>query len=188
MKISAVMMCSGFSRRMGKNKLLMEFNGRRMFEYTVDVLLNCDFDEIIVVTTYEEIALYCRDLTVIMNNAAAEGIAASVRLGAERAADSDAIMFFTADQPFMTTEVIDRLTGVFKAEKRITIPVCGGRYKNPVIFPSRYRNELMRLTGDEGGKRVYMSHKHDISEVLFDDSAPFIDFDTEEEIKKFQQQ
>ena len=42
MKITAVIMCSGLSRRMGKNKLLMEFRGRKMFEYVFDAVAACD--------------------------------------------------------------------------------------------------------------------------------------------------
>ena len=52
MKITAVIMCSGLSRRMGKNKLLMEFRGHKMFEYVFDAVAACDFYNVIVVTAY----------------------------------------------------------------------------------------------------------------------------------------
>lgn len=38
--ISAIVMASGFSRRMGKNKLLMDFNGKTIIENTFEALKN----------------------------------------------------------------------------------------------------------------------------------------------------
>ena len=36
--ISAIIMASGFSRRMGKNKLLMKYNDKFLIEYTLDTI------------------------------------------------------------------------------------------------------------------------------------------------------
>ncbi len=188
MNICAVIMCSGLSRRMGKNKLLMEFKGRRLFEYTVNVVKKCGFSKIIVVTAYDEVADYCNDLTVVRNSSPEKGISVSIWLGTEKAQNADGIMFFTADQPFITKAVIKALIEAFEANNNIIVPVCDGMYKNPVIFPQRYSKELMALHGDVGGKKVYMAHKDDIYEVLFDEIKPFLDFDTEEDIEKFQLQ
>jgi molybdenum cofactor cytidylyltransferase len=33
---------------------------------------------------------------------------------------------------------------------------------NPKIFSSRYREELMRLSGDTGGRQIIASHEDDI--------------------------
>ena len=44
MKIGAVLLCSGLSRRMeNKNKLLIKINNKPMFQYTVDNVMLCDF-------------------------------------------------------------------------------------------------------------------------------------------------
>ena len=60
MKIGAVLLCSGLSRRMeNKNKLLIKINNKPMFQYTVDNVMLCDFDEIVAVTAYDEIEKYC---------------------------------------------------------------------------------------------------------------------------------
>ena len=113
MKITAVIMCSGLSRRMGDNKLLMLFRGRRLFEYAVDAVREAGFWKTVVVTAYEEIAQYCRDMTVVFNPDNEEGIASSIRLGVLNSGDSGGIMFFTADQPFIGVREINRLTEAF---------------------------------------------------------------------------
>ncbi len=53
--ISAIVMASGFSKRMGQNKLLMKYNNKFLIEYTLDIISNCNFKEKILVTQYEEI-------------------------------------------------------------------------------------------------------------------------------------
>ncbi|SUB75677.1 GTP:adenosylcobinamide-phosphate guanylyltransferase [Peptoniphilus indolicus] len=55
MNISAIVMASGFSKRMGDNKLKLEVKGKRMFEYTVDLLDSLDFSEKILITNDEDI-------------------------------------------------------------------------------------------------------------------------------------
>ncbi len=184
MKITAVIMCSGLSRRMGDNKLLMLFRGRRLFEYAVDAVREVGFWKTVVVTAYEEIAQYCRDMTVVFNPDNEEGIASSVRLGVLNSGDSGGIMFFTADQPFIGVREINRLTEAFGDGEKIIVPYLGGQPKNPVIFPSRYKNELAGLTGDFGGKSVYKNHPEDVRKVIFENGLPFADIDTAEDMER----
>ena len=184
MNITAVIMCSGLGRRMGKNKLLMPFRGKRLFEYTADAVSEMDFYKRIAVTAYEEIALYCKNMTVIFNPDNEEGVSSSIRLGAENSGDCDGIMFFTADQPFLDTKAINRLISAFEGEGKITVPFCNGRPGNPVIFPVKYKNDLLELRGDEGGKKIYKAAGSDMLPVVFDDEILFSDIDTYGDLKK----
>ena len=177
MRVTAVIMCSGFSRRMGENKLLMDFRGKRMFEYTVDTVKKAGFYKTVVVTAYDEIADYCSWADIIRNDEAIEGMSASVRLGVNNCGNCDGIMFFTADQPFIDETVINKLKTVFDETSKIVIPVVNGKAKNPVIFPIRFADELLLLKGESGGKKVYSKHIDEISCVVFDEEKPFIDFD-----------
>ena len=53
--ISAIILASGYSRRMGKNKLLLKYEGKSLIEHTIDTILQCDFSEVILVAREEEI-------------------------------------------------------------------------------------------------------------------------------------
>lgn len=55
MKISAIIMASGLSRRMGENKLLLDFKGDKLYEWTFDLVEEIDFDDVILVSSYDEI-------------------------------------------------------------------------------------------------------------------------------------
>ena len=63
MKITAVIMCSGLSKRMGKNKLLMDFGGNILVDYIINTLTEIDFYRLLAVTSYSEINKYSDRLT-----------------------------------------------------------------------------------------------------------------------------
>ena len=72
-KITAVVMCSGLSRRMGENKLFIPFNGKKMYQHTLDTVIKSGFYRVNVVTSYDEIAkkyqgLYDRVDVIINKN------------------------------------------------------------------------------------------------------------------------
>ena len=52
--ISCVLLAAGLSSRMeGRNKLLMSLDGKTILAHTLDALLSCDADEVIVVLGYQ---------------------------------------------------------------------------------------------------------------------------------------
>ncbi len=185
MKITAVIMCSGFSRRMGKNKLLMPIADKRMFEYVFNTISNIVFYKTIVVTPYDEIKAYAekKGFVTAFNSENEEGISASIRIGTSLSGDSDGIMFFTADQPFIDVQTIHRLIFEFENNNKITVPVLEGENKNPVIFPAKYKKDLLLLTGDVGGKKIIDANKSGVSKVIFENERPFCDIDTIEDFE-----
>ena len=81
--ISAIIMASGFSRRMGENKLLMKYNNKFLIEYTLDVISKCNFKDKLIVTQYEkrkEIGENL-DFKVVKNKYPNRGISESIKLG-----------------------------------------------------------------------------------------------------------
>ena len=54
---------------------------------------------------------------------------------------------------------------------------------NPKIFSSRYRDELMNLSGDTGGRQIIASHSDDLLLVEAADEIETIDIDTNETLE-----
>ena len=81
--ISAIILASGYSRRMGKNKLLLKYRGKSLIEHTIDTILQCGFSEVILVGREEEIIEIGNrnGLKVIKNENADKGISESIKLG-----------------------------------------------------------------------------------------------------------
>ena len=157
MKLGAVLMASGFGRRFGGNKLLYPVDGVPMAERVFRALPPALFARACVVSAYPEVLALAgaRGYIPVHNPHAAEGRAASVRLGLERMADMDGVLFAVCDQPWLRRESVERLLAGFAAHPE-SIHALGfrGRRGNPAVFPAALFPELLALTGEEGGGKV----------------------------------
>lgn len=155
--ISAIVMASGFSRRMGENKLLMDFNGKTIIENTFEALKKCDFKEVIVVSQYEEVLKIANkyQFKFVLNDNAQIGQSESIKLGIRNSGKYDGYMFFVGDQPLINNDDLKGLINEFERKKEyIVIPRYDNKTGNPVIFPACLKNNLLSLKNDEKGKKV----------------------------------
>ena len=185
--ISAIIMASGFSRRMKKDKLLLEYKGKTLIEQTIDTAIQCDFSQIILVAREKEILELGkkRGLKVIKNENAEMGISQSIKLGLSHADECDGYIFFTADQPLLNSDIIKKLLEAFYKDKtHIIIPKYGERRGSPTIFPKKFKQDLMSLEGDIGGKVVINKYPEQVQSVEIDNEKYLLDVDTEEDYEK----
>lgn len=158
--ISAIIMASGFSRRMGKNKLLMKYNDKFLIEYTLDIISKFDFKEKIIVTQYEKIKEIGESLNfkVVINKYPNKGISESIKLGLKNCGESEGYMFFVSDQPLLDKNDIQKLIKAFEKDTSfIIIPKYKDKCGNPVIYPKKYKEQILSLEGDKGGKSIIKS-------------------------------
>lgn len=123
--------------------------------------------------------LAARDLIV---PDASEGMGASLRAAAAAAPEGAPLVVILADMPEITTEDINTLVRVFEAEggdRVVRATAVDGRPGQPVIFPSRLRNDLRALTGDAGGRDIL--RQEDPRLVPLDDCRALVDLDTPED-------
>ena len=181
--ISAIILASGYSKRMGKNKLLLKYNGKSLIEHTIDTVSSCGFSEVILVAREEEIIEIGirKDLKVIKNENATKGISESIKLGILNTRNAEGYMFFTADQPFLDVATIRALQNKFtESSAYIIIPTCDGKRGSPVIFPSIYKEDFLKLQGDVGGKIIINKNLEKVKFVDLQDSSKLFDIDTNE--------
>ena len=110
------------------------------------------------------------------------GQSESIKLGVSCTKDED-IMFFTGDMPFITVETIKKIISISWEKNLITIPCAVGKRFSPVIFPSRYREKLLELSGDTGGREI-IKYETDLNFAEFKNQTEFLDIDTKEEFDK----
>ena len=181
--ITAIVMASGFSKRMGLNKLLMKYNDKFLIEYTLEKISQCDFVEKIIVTQYEEIEKLTNNFKVVINENAHKGQSESIKLGVKSSEKCDGYMFFVADQPLINQKDIEKLIRVFRENKDfIVIPKYKEKHGNPVIYPSLYKEEILRLEGDKGGKSIIKS-SNKIKYVEVEEDTLF-DIDNKDDFNK----
>lgn len=174
--ITAIIMASGLSKRMGENKLLLKYKDKTIIEYVLDEVSKVDFKEVIVVSSYNEIKEISKkyNYKYIENKKNYIGQSESIKLGINNSKESLGYMFFVGDQPLIDSNYINKMIEVFNENKDfIIIPKYKDRKGNPVIFPKSKREELLSLKEDEKGKKVITNSCNikyvDVSEyMLFD--------------------
>lgn len=177
----AVVMASGYSRRMGENKLKLPYRDTTLLDYNLEKISFYPFYNTYVCgreSWVEELAkLY--NFKYLNNEKAELGQSESIKLGVKNS-EGEGIVFFTGDQPFLTTESILKLYYNFQRYNYITIPRVEKERFSPVFFPEDKKIELLKLEGDTGGREVIRNASL-ISFVDFYNSMEFLDIDTPEE-------
>ncbi|MDO5048099.1 MAG: nucleotidyltransferase family protein [Anaerococcus sp.] len=182
MKISAIIMASGLSERMGTNKLLMKVFDKKLYQQTLDLVEKVGFDQVILVSSYKEILEdgENRGFISLYNENNIVGKSESIKLGVNNTKEDSAMMFFVADQPLLSLETVKVLIEEFRKNPMITYPRSTKRRGAPVIFPSQYRDDLLNLTYDQGG--MVLVKDDNKNEVLIEDVRELWDVDTYENL------
>lgn len=193
-KTAFIFMASGFGSRFGSNKLLASFQGKPLYCYGLESILEaartlCREDgfeaHVIAVSQYGEILedAQRRGAEAVFNEISGEGIAASLRLGILAAPeDTDLYLFSVADQPYMKADTAVRLVReCLNRHKGMGCVCCQGKRGNPAVFASEYRQELLELKGNRGGSVIMKRHPQDL--MLLEASGDELrDIDTPEDL------
>lgn len=178
MNITAIIMAAGSSKRLGSNKLFLTYKGQTLLQHTLQVVRQAGFWQTLVVLSPQNAALanLSKEVPFVINTEYAKGQSASVKLGVEHAT-GDAYVFFTADQPYLDVKSIWQITEK-ATEKTIVVPAIKGRQGSPVCFGRLFRQELLGLQGDEGGRPVKKNHPEACVLVEIENQKLFYDIDT----------
>jgi molybdenum cofactor cytidylyltransferase len=184
--ISAIILAAGRSERMSRLKQLMPWQQSTVLEQTVDNFLGSKANEVIVVVGYraEEVrrVLAGKPVRWVINPDYEQGMSASIIAGLSLVDDqTQAVMLALGDQPLINSQTISRLIDEFSGcDKGIVIPTYRGRRGHPVIFALTYKEQLLQLKGDVGGRQIIARHPEDVLEVAVDCEGVCIDIDTVE--------
>ncbi len=185
LSIWGIILAAGQSRRLGQNKLLLSHEGESLLAHTIKKT-QLALEHLVVVVSEPETRRLCEQLEVsyVYNQQPETGQSHSIFLAVEKTPPHVALMFIAADQPFMSVEEILLLKTAYFEHQKITYPVWGSRSGNPVIFPPRYRRELLELQGDQGGRLVRINHPEACLPVPISDEQWLWDVDTPEDLEQ----
>ncbi len=194
MRVGAVVLAAGGSTRFGKPKQFALFEGETFVRRIVRAAIEAGCAPVVVVTG-EDSAQITSELTrftvtIAMNPGWSSGVGSSIRVGVQRAmdlaADLEASLLLSCDQPFVTAAVLAQLI-----QLRLTSvkPIVASAYATtlgiPALFDRSCFPDLLRLKEDSGAKKIILARPHDV--VSFDFPAGEIDIDTVADYKKLYQ-
>ncbi|NLK43837.1 MAG: nucleotidyltransferase family protein [Tissierellia bacterium] len=183
--IIGIILASGFSRRMKKDKLLLEVEGIPIIERVIKACRESNLDEIILTYRRKEVANIGEkyNIKTVYNENAHLGQSEGMKLGVKEAKEASAYMFFVGDQPFITSDLINRLIGEYKKNKsEILVPFYKGNRGMPTIISSNYKDELLEITGDKGARNLVNKYIHKADKFFVEDDRLGMDIDTIEDL------
>ncbi|MCT4599069.1 MAG: nucleotidyltransferase family protein [Vallitalea sp.] len=182
--VTAIILGAGFSRRFGKEKLLMEIDNKPIICHVTDIIASCDFHNIIMIYQNEEIKRVTSraNIQYVYNPNADRGMSTSVICGVNNSIETNGYMFFNGDQPLISKEIINKLLNAFYDNKgSIIAPTYNGIRGNPVIFHTKWKNELLNVTGDVGGRNIIKENTQEVFFIEMNKAKYGMDIDTWED-------
>ena len=155
----AIVLAAGGSRRLGRAKQLVTFEGETLVHRAARITRAAQVARVGVVVgaRANEVAAAVHDLAVdrLENAAWEEGMASSLRVGTAWAAEqgATALLVCVCDQPHLTTAHLDALI----AEGELAGSAYGGAIGVPALFPARLFAALGALAGDRGARDLLVA-------------------------------
>jgi xanthine dehydrogenase accessory factor len=197
-RVAAVILAAGESRRMGECKLTLSLDGESLIRRTVRCALEAGLRPVLVVTGAHRKAIEAEldSMPVVLahNTDWLTGQSSSIRTGIgalsnseddERDTGIDAAVLMVGDQPFVTSDLLQRLARQYAAipvderTKVMVAPVVREKPRNPVLFDASCFSQLAALQGDTGAQQVF--GVMNVIPVPVDDPHLFSDIDTKED-------
>lgn len=177
--MAAVILASGFSRRLGRPKQTLALGGETLVERTVRVAQEAGLSPVIVVVADGTHAGASEQMgaIVLVNAEAAEGMGASIRCGVKRAKQLGVAgaVLMACDQVALSPEHLRRL---LEDENRIAGSRYAGRTGVPAYFPKTSFDHLLQLRGDAGARELLRDAYAVTAEELS------LDIDTEADVER----
>jgi molybdenum cofactor cytidylyltransferase len=185
MKLSAVVIAAGLSRRMGREKILLRFGGATVLERVLSTLASAGITEPIVVLRPDlpqaiEIARVA-GARVVINPRPEEEMLLSVRMGmAEVSPGTDAFFVWPADHPAVAAHTLHSLARQGQ-RARVAVPLHAGRRGHPALIGSDLVGDIARIPEGEGLRHLWRARPEALVEVPVDDAGTLLDLDTPED-------
>jgi molybdenum cofactor cytidylyltransferase len=175
--IGAVVLAAGSSRRLGRNKLLLELGGESIVRRSVRAAVAARLDPVVVVLGHEAARvraeiddLPCRP---VVNADHAQGVSTSLHAGVKAiGGDARALVVVLADMPFVTSSMIEALVERYRASGApLVVSSYGDVDAPPILYDRCLFAELLGATGERCAKQVVRRHRDEATIVSWPEEA-----------------
>ena len=167
MNCAGILLAAGASRRLGRAKQLLSFDGETLVHRAARVLLESGCAPLIVVlgAVDAECRAALKDLPVqiVMNENWRDGMGSSISVAiselARQEIEVEATIIAVCDQPFLSAELIRAL---IHQHEMIACSIVASDYGDalgpPAFFGAAHFSELAHLRGEQGARRLFQAH------------------------------
>lgn len=186
-----IILAAGNSSRLGQPKQLLRYKDTTFLEYIIGEASVIKEAAVIVVTgaNHEliEKEIDASKIKIAFNPDWESGMSSSINTGLNKALqlfpEIEKCILAVCDQPFVSHSIFENLiTEYHKTKKGIVASSYAETVGTPVLFDKKYFNELLRLKGQEGAKKIINGFLEDTASTPFEKGN--IDIDTEEDYNK----
>jgi molybdenum cofactor cytidylyltransferase len=186
--VFAVVLAAGSASRFGSTKQLAAVDGVSLVRRAVQTANDVCAERTVTVVGHDAGAV-ADDLQssrgfVIVNDHHADGLGTSLaRAVATIRHMASAVIILLADQPGITARHVDNLVSAWSGDDHeIVATVFADTEGPPVLFPSACFDDLLKLTGDAGGKNLFGDSRFQFKTIGFEPAA--LDIDTPADLKR----
>ncbi len=185
MKIDAILMASGISKRFGEDKAFLLYKNTTFIENILNTLYLSNVSSVKAVINpkiykfLSEKTLHDK-IELIKNEEYLSGQSASIRLGVKSCEKCDGFMFLSFDQPLLSVQTINEVIKNFENGK-IIVPKYNEKNGLPTIFDKKFTHELKHIKGDIGGRDIIKKHIQDVKFLNIQNAHEGLDIDTKED-------
>lgn len=169
MRVAAVLLAAGESRRLGRPKQLLPYRGQPLLRALASEACASRCQRVGVVVTGDEPAIAgCLDglpVHLLANPEWAEGMASSIRRGVAWAdwLACDGVLLLVCDQPALTSTHVDALLRAHRPGERIVASRYGGAAGVPALFAREMFPSLLALRGPVGARGLMRAEQNVIA-------------------------
>jgi len=189
--IYGIILAAGEGKRMGKVKLTLPLGNKKLIEWVLQAAKLTPLDKYFLVVRPEdkEIIKIGKKwgAEIVFNPDFRKGMSTSIKKALLKINTQEVEGFFLilGDQPLITSRIINKLIKSFSPGKgEIVVPYFKNKRGNPVLFDICWKDELMAVTGDVGGRVLIKAHPEKVKKVNISDETILLDIDREEDYEK----
>jgi len=191
--ICGIILAAGEGKRMGKVKLTLPLGDKQLIEWVLQAVKLAPLDKYFLVVRPEDKEMIkigeSWGAEIVLNPDFRRGMITSIKKALLKIDIQEVEGFFLilGDQPLITSKIINKLIKSFSPGKEeIVVPYFKDKRGNPVLFDICWKDELMAVTGDVGGRVLIKAHPEKVKRVNISDETILFDIDQEEDYFKAQ--
>jgi molybdenum cofactor cytidylyltransferase len=195
-RVGAIVLAAGQSSRFRAGggpdltKLVAKLDGKPIVRRVVEAALATKARPVVVITGYAResvgAAVVGLEVSFAFNPKFASGLASSLSVGlSAMPRDVVGALVLLGDMPWIEPRLVDALIDTFLAHEDAlaAVPSHEGRRGNPVLLGRGLFEAAMRLTGDEGARRLIGAlGASELVEVEASDTGVMFDIDTPDDL------